>query len=556
MTKISLDPEQQEIEITRSIGKGGDGKITIDREGGGSIEIDLGFASIGVTSDYGGAISLGVAGQEVTWGQKGGTIHIGIGGFSVDVEARDCIVTEIKSIAGIIVAQRSYPDPGCKPEEPIRPKPPASDPAPGEDPDAVEVPDTDVQGWVFVHIKGEGHFVDGTFTSSLVRREILSPLKERLPGFVGRAPVKLSSQAERIAPAPSTTFEKVIIEKNGVRLFVHQVVIYDPVPTRNSAGFLEYKEIMRQDASSVYFTGDKSPLFFWGKFKNIKKFIALNKKDVGETKSLYPTSYNVMSYIPFACIPYSGEVEEPKGQPFLPTGNKPPMKDCCEEILDYLADFEEAFEIKKLLKEKFPVSNTFMAPECDPASVTRAKSYYEIVQCAFRMMAHGMIFEPRVAIKDADAAKAGDQEFKARYLNATGWASAMAEALLEVKDDGNVSTNMDIRNGFAATQTMVGVADAIYRLEVILDCLGIELIPRVETVETPYNVQIQIGKGFGEGNERQIDLNTDEATEKLLPSFLQVKRNKIKTVDIHPRSRSIKEILENIEANLPGATNG
>lgn len=193
------------------------------------------------------------------------------------------------------------------------------------------------------------------------------------------------------------------------------------------------------------------------------------------------------------------------------------MKDCCEDILDELADIKEGLGIDRILKDKFPVSNTFMAPECDPASATEAKSYYEIMQCLFRMLAHGMIFEPKVMIKDADAAKAGNQEFKARYLNATGWASAVSEALMEVKDDGNVGTNMDIRNGFAATQTMVGMADAIYKLEAILDCLGITLMPKVETVETPYNLMIRIGKRFGENNERQLDLNQNEATEALLP---------------------------------------
>lgn len=117
---------------------------------------------------------------------------------------------------------------------------------------------------------------------------------------------------------------------------------------------------------------------------------------------------------------------------------------------------------------------------------------------------------------------------------------------MEVKDDGNVGTNMDIRNGFAATQTMVGMADAIYKLEAILDCLGITLMPKVETVETPYNLMIRIGKGFGENNERQIDLNQDEATEALLPQLLQTKKNTIKTGAIHPRSRTVNEILENI----------
>lgn len=63
---------------------------------------------------------------------------------------------------------------------------------------------------------------------------------------------------------------------------------------------------------------------------------------------------------------------------------------------------------------------------------------------------------------------------------------------------------------------------------------------------------IQIGKGFGADNERKLDLNQDEATEALLPQLLQTKKNKIKTVGIHPRSRTLHDILENIEANIKG----
>jgi hypothetical protein len=283
----------------------------------------------------------------------------------------------------------------------------------------------------------------------------------------------------------------------------------------------------------------------YGKLPRIKAYIEYQNSIFARLK---------LNLIVNEIIPAGGQ--PPRPQFFLPTGNKPPMRDCCEEILDYLADFEEALDIQRLLKDKFPVSNTFMAPECDPASVTEAKTYYEIMQCAFRMMAHGMIFEPRVKIKDADAAKAGDQEFKARYLNATGWASAVSEALMEVKDDGNVATNMDIRSGFAVTQLMVGLADAVYKLDAVLDCFGIKLAHETQTVETPYNLMIRLGKGFGENNERQIDLNQDEATEALLPQLLQTKKNKIKTVIIHPRSRTVHEMLENIEAAIASISNG
>jgi hypothetical protein len=546
MSKIKLDADSEKVEISTRLGRSGKiANVTVDREVA-EAGIDLGFGSIGVTTDYGGGISLGLLGQEITWGREGGTIHIGVGGFNVDVEARDCIVTEIKSIAGHIVAQRSYPDPGCELPPPT-PTPSTSPVSPNPAiPAGVEVPNTDVEGWVFVHVLAEGTDFAGKFHSHLFFRSITSPLKERLPRFVARSPVDMSVQAFK-------EFPNVIVKKNGIQLWVHRIPVYDVIRAIKREVPLN-TELTYQFASSLYNTGDRNPLFFLGVFRDIRNFLEINNAQNKAIAAL-DTTYTRNTYIPYACVPYYGEVEEPN-QPFLPTGNKPPMKDCCEEVLDYLADFAEAFDIERLLKDKFPVSNVFMAPECDPASKTEAKTYYEIMQCAFRVMAHGLIFEPRVEIKDADAAKAGDQNFKARYLNATGWASAVSEALLEVRDDGNVSTNMDIRNGFAVTQTMVGMADALYRLETILDCLGIKLIPKVETVETPYNLQIKVGKGFGKGNERQIDLNTDEATEKLLPSFLQTQKNAIKTVEIHPRGRSILEILENIEANLPGASSG
>ena len=559
MTKISFDPEQEEVEITRSIGKNGDGKITINREGGGAIEINLGVGKIGLTSDYGGAISLGIAGQEVTWGREGGTIHIGIGGFNVDVEARDCIVTEIKSIAGIVVAQRSYPDPGCEPPDPPEPPEPPDPPEPPKLPnDEIKVPDTDAFMWVICDLIEEYYRGVGYHAPYSVKLDgfILytrTVTEKGVPTSGTKTPFELTETQSRY-----TTIHK--ITKDNLSKFRSEFIILKSGATATAKAVISDKMAAnsgeRYQSTTVSGGNYARSLCYFGSGKDIGKYIRylyIKKEEILEEimASGYPTTvYTLRAKEIIPLIPTKN-----KPRPYLPTGNKPPMKDCCEEILDYLADFEEAFDIQRLLKDKFPVSNTFMAPECDPASVTLAKSYYEIIQCAVRMMAHGLIFEPRVAIKDADAAKAGDQEFKARYLNATGWASAMAEALLEVKDDGNVSTNMDIRGGFAATQTMVGVADAIYRLEVILDCLGIELIPRVETVETPYNLQIQIGKGFGEGNERQIDLNTDEATEKLLPTLLQTKKNKIKTVDIHPRSRSIKEILENIEANLSGVHN-
>ncbi|MBE9122869.1 hypothetical protein IQ269_19220 [Tychonema sp. LEGE 07199] len=546
MSKINFNTENPEIEITRAIGKKSEGKITLNTEGG-SIEIDLGFASVGATTDYGGAISVGLLGQEITWGREGGTIHIGIGGFAVDVEAKDCIVTEVKSIAGIIVAQRSYPDPGCKLPEP--PKPP---PEPIVDPDpnvGVAIPATAELMWVPCTLRRTSYNTFGKISGLSESRVTIANKEEK---EVSAQYLPFEQVTRQIAWSPTGGERETSSYRTPKNIYVYKSTV---ILGRGDPRFGSNAEIAAVQSYDTSFYGKFGGFFDTG--VNIKNFIATNDRNNAKYLS-FPGVFTYGNAYTFTYKPVDYIIvgtPKPAG-PFLPTGNKPPMKDCCEEILDMLEDIKEAFAVDRLLKDKFPVSNTFMAPGCDPASVTQAKNYYEISQCLMRMMAHGMIFEPRVNIKDADAAKAGDQEFKAKYLNATGWASAVAEALLEVKDDGNVSTNMDIRNGFAATQTMVGLADAIYRLNAILDGMGVELIPKIETVDTPYNVQVQIGKGFGEGNERQIDLNTDEATESLLPTFLQVKRNKIKTVDIHPRSRSLKEILESIEAHLPSNNNG
>jgi hypothetical protein len=544
MTKISFDPEVQEIEITRTIKKTGDGRIVISREGG-EVEINIGIAKIGGTTDYGGAITLGVFGQEVTWGREGGTIHLGIGGFNVDVEARDCVVVEIKSIYGNIVAQRSYPDPGCKLPDPPSPTPtPVLTPVPGQ---GVGVPDTDQVIWVplrstRLNYNNRGDVESEEITTPTVTNKETD--KARINGR--RVPFDLSILVETASYSDFTVF----MRKNTLASLDTHFTGGDSdaryhYPTSPAADVTIFKTSRNGVFGGFIDTGKRINKFLNQLRENEARYLSTPR--VFFFGNAYSFHHEPIDYV------VVGESNPPR---FLPTGNKPPMRDCCEEVLEYLADIEEAFEIRRLLEEKFPISNSFMAPECDPAAVTEAKSYYEVTQCVIRMMAHGLIFEPRVEIKDADAAKAGDQEFKTKYLNATGWASAVSEALLEVKDDGNVSTNMDIRNAFAVTQTMVGLTDAIYKLEAIVDCLGIEVIPKVQTVDTPFNLQIQIGKGFGENNERQIDLNTDAATEKLLPVLLQTKKNKIKTIDIHPRSRSILDILENIEANLPGIDNG
>lgn len=203
MSKIEFNTEDQEITVTRGIGKTGDGAITINREGGGAIEINIGIASIGVTTDYGGAISLGIAGQEVTWGREGGTIHIGIGGFAVDVEARDCIVTETKSIFGQIVAQRSYPDPGCKLPDPPKPPPQPQGEVP---PEGLEIPDGPEMIYMVLDGQKQGYYYN-SWNNGFNQQTDTSILTAKTETRIINSPVmKLSDLSFTSIEAGSRTF--------------------------------------------------------------------------------------------------------------------------------------------------------------------------------------------------------------------------------------------------------------------------------------------------------------------------------------------------------------
>jgi len=124
---------------------------SIDSEGIWDLGIDFKVGGLGITNDYGGAITVSIAGQSITWGREGGKIHYNLGGFEVIVEARNCIVVETKLIMGNVVASHTYPDPGCKlpdpNEEPETPEPPPGLPGGG-----IAIPDTDEIMWVIYDV--------------------------------------------------------------------------------------------------------------------------------------------------------------------------------------------------------------------------------------------------------------------------------------------------------------------------------------------------------------------------------------------------------------------
>lgn len=515
------------IEATRNIGKY-EGSASYDREENvASVGLDIGIAGLGVTTDHGGAVTgkidLGIVGMEIEWGREGGIVdtQAGFGLFETKVEAKNCVVTERKLIAGQVVATRTYRDPGCKLPEPLAPAP---EPEPEPTPEGIKLPNTDEVGWVVFDME-EKYLL---YRKTTIRT--VSDIQEKNRN-ANSLPFKVVSTNNPYGSADYT------INKNTR---VHNGQAYDTIDGNH-----------RIFAAQPY---PQNTFIFWyvaaffGSVGKIKEFIALNKEknDLAYAYDMQVgTRYNsYYFYTPTQFIPL---ISRP-AKPFLPTGNTPPMNnDCCEEVNDKLDDLLEIIDVKRFKKNGFPLPAYLLAPGCKSDAVVKNKTYYDLVQQVFRAIAHTAIVNPEVSIADNDSAKAGNQSLQIKYLSATGWAEGVTKLLLEAVDDGNVGTNCDIRTGVTVTQLLVAVADLSYKVDAIIDCIGVTTKRSKATVTTSYNLVVDDGsKGFGKESQQQIDKNTDLSTEALLPQLLRTRENTIVKEEIHPKSQTLVELIQSL----------
>src|SRR6476620_7545505 len=204
---------------------------------------------------------------------------------------------------------------------------------------------------------------------------------------------------------------------------------------------------------------------------------------------------------------------------------------CCdkvEEIYKYLG-------IAKLKRNKFPVSNAFLVP--GGKGNDNCFDYYSIMQALFRMLANGLIINPK--------SKPLGSEWQ--NANATAWASAMYEMMAETMSDGNSTQRFEVAAIMQLTQMMATLAENGRKIEFVADEIGIEPLPVSEEVHVCFTIY-EGHKGFGKKEPKKINvsgLKTDDDVEKVLgkmlnPSFIPNKGWKYK-----PRQISINEALRN-----------
>lgn len=562
---ISLSPDK----ISASIPIGGTkGSTSIDRSGNVSVDIgiDLGIAGIGVTSNYGGAVTgkvnLGIIGMEVQLGSEGGksVTQAGFGLLEVKVESKNCVVTETKSIAGQVVATRTYRDPGCSPEP---------EPVPGNDieqPPPVIPPGStglevmsDSQQLALVSINTEAfHYLYG-YIQPLVRKIKIVKSQGRFPPidtFSDRdfaEGLNINTVYYKFSRNPAGPSSSRNLQ--ATRLTYYYITSFTNDP-KNASSYTNFCPWLDENSVTISAYLNYNPiandegLVFYGTIARIHKYIqtsnrwneeersrSLANRFVGEAEFVFMTAAYVLPI---------GEIQQKR----LPTGNTPPMNnDCCEEINDKLDDLLEIIDVKRFKKNGFPLPAYLLAPGCDTAAVVKNKTYYDLMQQFFRAIAHTAIVNPEVNITDSDSAKEGNQGLTVKYLSATGWAEGVTKMLLEAVDDGNVGTNCDIRTAVTVTQLLVAVADLSYKVDAIIDCIGVTTKRSKATVTTSYNLVVDDGsKGFGKDKQQQIDKNTDLTTEALLPQLLRTRENTVVKEEIHPKSQTLVELLQGLSS--------
>jgi hypothetical protein len=256
----------------------------------------------------------------------------------------------------------------------------------------------------------------------------------------------------------------------------------------------------------------------------------------------YAATYNwrstIVKIIPSPPCPEPTPTPTPTPTP-LPTNeiqlpNYPqhlkPM-DCCEkveEIYKYLG-------IAKLKKNKFPVSNAFLVP--GGSGNDNCFDYYAIVQALFRMLANGLIINPK--------SKPLGSEWQ--NVNATAWASAMYEMMAESMSDGNSTQRFEVAAIMQLTQMMATLAENGRKIEFVADAIGIEPLPVPEDIPVCFTIY-EGHKGFGKKEPKKINvskLKTDDDVENVLGKMLNPSLIPITAWKFKPGQISINEALKN-----------
>jgi hypothetical protein len=219
-----------------------------------------------------------------------------------------------------------------------------------------------------------------------------------------------------------------------------------------------------------------------------------------------------------------------------PPPSKPPMreKECCDEVTKMVREIHKALAVRELLDNQLIVPTRLIAPNAKGNA--KLKNYLDIAQWQMRMQDHLGIHPFKALVTDVNAAKKGNQKVEVQAMNATSAVRQIMELLLENKGDSATRLNLQVRTAVAVGQILNAVSICAKSIEQVANFLGMPTRQKILKVKMPFDFTFgKGGKGFGKSKsaqpsgsaQNQLDLNSEESTEALLPKFMQDKEQPI-----------------------------
>ncbi|MEG4485262.1 hypothetical protein [Microcoleus sp. D2_18a_B4] len=320
-------------------------------------------------------------------------------------------------------------------------------------------------------------------------------------------------------------------------------VVYNYTPYRSfslvgcnvwsSNGNFAYQEVASSSASPTDFQGSGGEgtqgFLFRGPQNAIADWIRQeNPKPHNNVSNISGTRRN--RYRVCKVVPLEPQVKLSPQLPNHPQQTNKPM-DCCdkvEEIYKYLG-------IAKLKKNKFPVSNAFLVP--GGKGNDNCIDYYAITQALFRMLANGLILNPKSQPLGSEW----------QNVNATAWAGQIYEMMAESMSDGNSTQRFEVAAIMQLVQIMGAIAETGRKVEFVADAIGIEPEAVPEEVPVCFTVH-ENHKGFGGSKPKKLktsNLKTDAQVEEVLGKMLNPSKIPIVRWQFKPGQISINEALRN-----------
>ena len=217
---------------------------------------------------------------------------------------------------------------------------------------------------------------------------------------------------------------------------------------------------------------------------------------------------------------------EPPKPPIPPI--KPPEKDdmsCCdlEPVLSMLRKMNKVLAIDEMDGEGVKIAKRLFVP--NGKGYEECKTYPKLMATQIRIADHLGIHPYKAQIDDSNAAQAGNQKLEVQVVNATAAAKMISELLLENKGDAATRLNLLVRNTVATGQILNAVAIAAKRIREVMRFLSIPVKEQIDYINMPFDFSFgnrDKKKGFQAGAKpaEALDINTEEATEKMLPKFM------------------------------------